>query len=64
MIKQFVFIALLALVSLTGQAQIKCHIKGKFMTDKLGDEVVICKKGTSTEAEELEPLIQKALNIK
>ena len=62
--KQTIITIMLALVTMTGQAQIKCHIKGKFMTDKLGDEVVICKKGTSTEAEELEPLIQKALNIK
>ncbi len=37
---------LLALVTLAGQAQVKCHVEGKIMTDKYGDDVVVCKDGT------------------
>ena len=45
--KKIITTLLLALVAITGQAQVKCHIEGKFMNDKWGDEVVICKMGTT-----------------
>ena len=44
--KTLIITILLALTSVIGQAQIKCHIEGKIMTDKYGDDVVICKNGT------------------
>ena len=44
--KKTIITALLALVTLAGQAQVKCHIEGKFVDNKWGDDVVICKMGT------------------
>ena len=44
--KKTIITILLALVALAGQAQVKCHIEGKFVDNKWGDEVVICKRGT------------------
>ena len=44
--KKTIITALLALVTLAGQAQVKCHIEGKFVDNNWGDEVVICKMGT------------------
>ena len=41
-----IILTLLALVAMAGQAQVKCHIEGKFVDNKWGDEVVICKRGT------------------
>ena len=39
--KKTIITLLLALVAITGQAQVKCHIEGKFVDNKWGDEVVI-----------------------
>jgi thiol-disulfide isomerase/thioredoxin len=44
--KHTIFTVLLALVAVAGQAQIKCHVVVKIMTEKYGDDVVICKEGT------------------
>ena len=38
--------ALLALVAMTGQGQIKCHVEGTLETDAWGDEIFICEAGT------------------
>ena len=37
---------LLALVAMTGQAQVKCHVEGTLETDAWGDEITICEAGT------------------
>ena len=37
---------LLSLVSMTGLAQIRCHVEGTLETDAWGDEVIICEAGT------------------
>ena len=37
---------LLALVTLAGQAQVKCHVEGTLETDAWGDEIIICEAGT------------------
>ena len=44
--KKTIITILLALAAVVGQAQVKCHIEGKFINDKWGDDVVICKMGT------------------
>lgn len=62
MIKKIFISAMLTLVGLTGQGQIKCHIKGKLMSDKVGDEVVICKKGTDLRVNDAPQLHHKAVN--
>lgn len=62
MIKKIFISAMLTLVGLTGQAQIKCHIKGKLMSDKVGDEVVICKIGTDLRVNDASELHHKAVN--
>lgn len=62
MIKQFFITAMLTLVGLTGQAQIKCHIKGKLVSDKVGDEVIICKIGTDLRVNDAPQLHHKAVN--
>ena len=43
--KRTIITSLLALVTMAGQAQIKCHIEGTLATDKLGDEIVIYEEG-------------------
>lgn len=62
MIKQIFITAMLTLVGLTGQAQIKCHIKGQLMSDKVGDEVIICKIGTDLRVNDAPQLHHKAVN--
>ncbi len=37
---------MLALLTMTGQAQIRCHVEGTLETDAWGDEVIICEAGT------------------
>ena len=44
--KQTIITILLALVAMTGQGQIKCHVEGTLETDAWGDEVIICEAGT------------------
>ena len=46
MYKKTIITALLTLVALTGQGQIKCHVEGKLETDAWGDEFIICEAGT------------------
>ncbi|MCR5533795.1 MAG: AhpC/TSA family protein [Bacteroidaceae bacterium] len=43
--KRAIIASLLGLVTMAGQAQIKCHIEGTLATDKLGDEIVIYEEG-------------------
>ena len=44
--KKTIITALLALVAMAGQGQIKCHIEGTLETDAWGDEIIICEVGT------------------
>ena len=44
--KRTIIASLLALVTMVGHAQIKCHIEGTIATDKLGDEILIYEEGT------------------
>ncbi|SFB77280.1 Glutathione peroxidase, house-cleaning role in reducing lipid peroxides [Xylanibacter ruminicola] len=44
--KKTITTILLALVAMTGQAQIRCHVEGTLETDAWGDEVIICEAGT------------------
>ena len=60
--KQTIITILLALVAVAGQGQVKCHIEGKFMNDKWGDEVVICKMGTDLRVNDAPQLHHKAVN--
>ena len=53
---------LLALVVMAGNAQVKCHIEGKFVDNKWGDEVVICKMGTDLRVNDAPQLHHKAVN--
>jgi len=60
--KKTIITILFALAALVGQAQVKCHIEGKFMNDKWGDEVVICKMGTDLRVNDAPELHHKAVN--
>ena len=60
--KKTIITILLALVAMTGKAQVKCHIEGKFINDKWGDEVVICKMGTDLRVNDAPQLHHKALH--
>ncbi len=60
--KTLIITILLALTSVIGQAQIKCHIEGKIMTDKYGDDVVICKNGTDLRVNDTPSIHYKAVN--
>ena len=60
--KKNIITALLALVAITGQAQVKCHIEGKFVDNKWGDEVVICKIGTDLRVNDAPEWHHKAVN--
>ena len=60
--KKTIITALLALVAMTGQGQVKCHVEGKIMTDKYGDDVVICKEGTDLRVNDAPSLHYKAVN--
>ena len=44
--KRTIITILLALVTVAGQGQIKCHVKGTLETDTWGDEIIICEAGT------------------
>ena len=44
--KQAIITILLALFTMAGQAQIKCHVEGTLETDAWGDEIIICEAGT------------------
>ena len=44
--KKTIITALLALVAMAGQAQVKCHVEGTLETDTWGDEIIICEEGT------------------
>ena len=44
--KQTIINILLALVAMTGQGKIKCHVEGTLETDVWGDEIIICEAGT------------------
>ena len=44
--KNAIITILLALVAMTGQAQVKCHVEGTLETDAWGDEIIICEAGT------------------
>ena len=60
--KKTIITALLVFVALAGQAQVKCHIEGKFVDNKWGDEVVICKMGTDLRVNDAPQLHHKAVN--
>ena len=45
MYKQTIITILLALVAITGQTQVKCHVVGTLETNAWGDEVIICEAG-------------------
>ena len=60
--KKTIITILLAIVTLAGQAQVKCHIEGKIMTDKYGDDVVVCKDGTDLRVNDDPSLHYKAAN--
>ena len=60
--KRAIIASLLGLVTMAGQAQIKCHIKGQLMSDKVGDEVIICKIGTDLRVNDAPQLHHKAVN--
>ena len=60
--KKTIITALLVFVALAGQGQVKCHIEGRFMNDKWGDEVVICKMGTDLRVNDAPQLHHKAVN--
>ena len=44
--KKIIITILLALVTVAGQGQIKCHVEGTLETDTWGDEIIICEAGT------------------
>ena len=44
--KQTIITILIALVAVSGQGQVKCHVEGTLETDAWGDEVIICEAGT------------------
>ena len=44
--KKSIITMMLALVAMTGQAQVKCHVEGTLETDAWGDEIIICENGT------------------
>ncbi len=44
--KNTIITILLALVAVTGQTQVKCHVEGTLETDAWGDEIIICEAGT------------------
>ena len=44
--KQTITTALLALIAMAGQGQIKCHVEGTLETNAWGDEIIICEAGT------------------
>ena len=44
--KKSIITALLALVTMAGHGQIKCHVEGTLETDAWGDEIIICEVGT------------------
>ena len=60
--KKSIITILFAFVAMAGQGQVKCHIEGKFMNDKWGDEVVICKMGTDLRVNDAPEWHHKAVN--
>ena len=44
--KKTIITALLALVTIAGYGQVKCHVEGTLETDAWGDEIIICEAGT------------------
>ena len=44
--KKTIITTLLALITLAGHSQVKCHIEGTLETDAWGDEIIICEVGT------------------
>ena len=44
--KKSIITALLALVTIAGYGQVKCHVEGTLETDAWGDEIIICEAGT------------------
>ena len=42
--KKTIITILLALIAMTGQAQVKCHVEGTLETDAWGDEIIICRE--------------------
>lgn len=60
--KEIIITALLALLAMTGQGQVKCHVEGKFVDNKWGDEVVICKMGTDLRVNDAPEWHHKAVN--
>ena len=44
--KKSIITALLALVTIAGYGQVKCHVEGTLETDAWGDEIIICEVGT------------------
>jgi len=61
-LRRTIITILLALVAVAGQAQVKCHVEGKIMTDKYGDDVVVCKDGTDLRVNDDPSLHYKAVN--
>ena len=44
--KKTIITILLAIITVAGQAQVKCHVEGTLETDAWGDEIIICEEGT------------------
>ena len=61
-LQRTIMTALFALVTMMGHAQVKCHIEGKIMTDRYGDDVVVCKQGTDLRVNDDPSLHYKAVN--
>ena len=64
--KRNIILALLAVLTFTAQTTVgqslKCHIEGTILTDKYGDDVVICENGTELAVSDRKELHVKAIN--
>ena len=40
--KKSIMTMMLALLTMAGQGQVKCHVEGTLETDAWGDEIIIC----------------------
>lgn len=54
----------LALFAMAGKAQIVCHVEGELMSNKYGNDIVICEQGTDLRANDDPSLHVRAVNGK
>jgi thiol-disulfide isomerase/thioredoxin len=54
----------LALFAIAGNAQIVCHVEGEIMSNKYGDNIVICEQGTDLRVNDDTSLHVRAVNGK